>query len=116
MARWPVSCGVTTVSDGIHRGVLDSSIRCSGATWSQTLSAFRPDGEVSAVRALMRHRSDLVQTAAQHIQHMQKSLTQMNLQIHHVMATGGADWLWRRAAALNGWHEPCDGRLSCTVL
>jgi len=32
------------------------------------------------------------------------------------LATGGADWLWRRAAALNGWHERCDGRLSCTVL
>ena len=50
------------------------------------MSAFRPDGEVSAVRALMRHRSDLVQTAAQHIQHMQKSLTQMNLQIQHVIS------------------------------
>ena len=30
--------------------------------------------------------------------------------------TGGTDRLWRRAAALNGWHEPCDGRLSRTVL
>ena len=30
--------------------------------------------------------------------------------------TGGTAWLWRRAAALTGWHEPCDGRLSCTVL
>src|SRR5713101_2443741 len=48
-------------------------------------AAFRPDGDVSAVRSLMRHRTDLVQTAAQHIQHMQKSLTQMNLQIHHVI-------------------------------
>src|ERR1700719_1652553 len=32
------------------------------------------------------------------------------------LATGGADWLWRRAAALNGWHEPCDWRQSRTVL
>ena len=30
--------------------------------------------------------------------------------------TGGTARLWRRAAALNGWHEPCDGRLSCTDL
>src|ERR1017187_1833038 len=22
------------------------------------------------------------------------------------LATGGTDWLWRRAAAFNGWHEP----------
>src|SRR5262249_10134228 len=32
------------------------------------------------------------------------------------LATGGTDWLWRRAAALNGWHEPCDWRQSRTVL
>jgi hypothetical protein len=31
------------------------------------------------------------------------------------LATGGTDWLWRRAAALNGWHEPCDWRRSRTV-
>ena len=49
-------------------------------------SAFRPDGEVCAVRALSRHRQDLVQLATQHIQHMHKSLTQMNLQIHHVIS------------------------------
>lgn len=33
----------------------------------------------------MRHRTDLLQIAAQHIQHMQKAMTQMNLQIHHVI-------------------------------
>jgi len=48
-------------------------------------SAFRPDGDVCAVRALTRHRNDLVQLATQHIQHMHKSLTQMNRQIHHVI-------------------------------
>jgi transposase len=47
--------------------------------------AFRPEGEVCAVRSLMRHRSDLVLMANQHIQHMQKALTQMNVQIHHVI-------------------------------
>ena len=26
------------------------------------------------------------------------------------------DWLRRRAAVLDGWHEPCGGRLSRTVL
>ena len=49
-------------------------------------SAFRPEDEVCAVRALMRHRTDLVAMAAQHVQHMQKALTQMNLQIHHVIS------------------------------
>ena len=49
-------------------------------------SAFRPDGEVCAVRALMRHRNDLVDMASQHVQHMQKALTQMNVQFQHVIS------------------------------
>lgn len=48
-------------------------------------SAFRPDDEVCAVRALMRHRKELVEMASPHVQHMQKALTQMNMQIHHVI-------------------------------
>src|ERR1700739_4893079 len=47
-------------------------------------AGFRPEGEVCALRALMRHRGELVQMAASHVQHMHKSLTQMNLQIQHV--------------------------------
>jgi transposase len=33
----------------------------------------------------MRHRNDLVQMTNQHIQHIHKALTQMNVQIHHVI-------------------------------
>jgi transposase len=49
-------------------------------------SAFRPKGEVCAVRSLMRHRNDLVEMASQHVQHMQKELTQMNVQFQHVIS------------------------------
>ena len=49
-------------------------------------SAFRPDGEVRAVRSLMRHRNDLIEMASQHVLHMQKALTQMNVQFHHVIS------------------------------
>ena len=45
--------------------------------------AFRPDADVRAVRTLMRHRSDLVEMASQHVQHLQKALTQMNVQFQH---------------------------------
>jgi len=119
MARWLVSCGVTTVameSTGVYwiplydvleqHGVRPCLVNARNmknvpgrrtdwheCQWLQFLhsvgllrAAFRPDGDVSAVRSLMRHRTDLVQVAAQHIQHMQKSLTQMNLQIHHVIS------------------------------
>jgi len=47
--------------------------------------AFRPPDEICAVRAIMRHRQGLVEMAAQHVHHMQKALTQMNLQIHPVI-------------------------------
>ncbi len=49
-------------------------------------SAFRPEGEVCAVRSLMRHRNDLVEMASQPVQHMHKALTQMNVQIQHVIS------------------------------
>ena len=49
-------------------------------------ASFRPDGEVCAVRSLMRHRNDLVDMASQHVQHMHKALTQMNVQFQHVIS------------------------------
>jgi hypothetical protein len=35
---------------------------------------------------LLRHRESLVQMAATHVNHMQKALDQMNLQLHHVIS------------------------------
>jgi transposase len=48
--------------------------------------SFRPDQDICAVRSLLRHRDNLVKAASSHVQHMQKSLTQMNLQIHNVIS------------------------------
>ena len=49
-------------------------------------ASFRPEDRVCVIRSLLRHRDSLVQMAAAHVQHMQKALTQMNLQIHHVLS------------------------------
>lgn len=49
-------------------------------------ASYRPEQEVCAVRSLLRHRESLVQMAATHVNHMQKALDQMNLQIHHVIS------------------------------
>ena len=38
------------------------------------------------MRAYLRQRERLLDNAAAHIQHMQKALTQMNLQLHHVVS------------------------------
>jgi transposase len=64
----------------------------SDAQWLQRLheygllrASFRLKGEVAILRAYLRQRERLLDYAASHIQHMQKALTQMNLQLHHVV-------------------------------
>ena len=49
-------------------------------------AAFRPEGDVCAVRSMMRHRTELVEMTSQHVQHMHKALTQMNVQLQHVIS------------------------------
>src|SRR6201995_2171407 len=64
----------------------------SDAQWLRRLheygllrSSFRPKGELAALRAYLRQRERLLDYAASHIQHMQKALMQMNVQLHHVV-------------------------------
>jgi transposase len=65
----------------------------SDCQWLQYLHAvgllrasFRPAQEICAIRSLLRHRISLVDMATCHVQHMQKALDQMNLQLHHVIS------------------------------
>ena len=63
------------------------------AQWLQRLHAcgllrasFRPGRDIAALRAYLRSRERHLDYAAAHIQHMQKALTFMNLQLHHVIS------------------------------
>lgn len=63
------------------------------AQWIQQLhtygllrASFRPGGAIVALRAYLRHRERLLEYGASHVQHMQKALMQMNLQLHHVVS------------------------------
>jgi transposase len=63
------------------------------AQWLQRLheygllrASFHPQGEIATLRSYLRQRERLLEAAAAHIQHMQKALTQMNLQLQHVVA------------------------------
>lgn len=49
-------------------------------------ASFRPADQVCALRSLLRHRDSLVQMSSAHIQHMQKAMDQMNLQLQHVIS------------------------------
>ena len=48
--------------------------------------SFRPAGPVRALRALVRHRDVLVQTAGTYVQRMQKALVEMNLLLPRVVS------------------------------
>jgi len=61
----------------------------SDAEWLQRLHEYgllrasvHPDAKIAALRDYLRQRERLLDYAASHIQHMQKALTQMNLQRH----------------------------------
>jgi transposase len=47
--------------------------------------SFRPESEMCALRAYLRHRARLLEHRAAHSQHMQKALHQMNVQLTHVL-------------------------------
>jgi transposase len=49
-------------------------------------ASFRPPAHVCAVRTIWRQRDMLVRHASQAVQHMQKALTQMNLQLANVLS------------------------------
>jgi transposase len=86
----------------------------SDAQWLQRLhsygllrASFRPKGQIAELRAYVRQRERLLDYAASHIQHMQKALTEMNLQLHHVVADiTGATGLRIIRAILAGEHDP----------
>jgi transposase len=48
--------------------------------------SFRPEAKICVLRSYMRQRETLVQDAAGQVQHMQKAMTQMSLQLHHVIS------------------------------
>jgi len=66
--------------------VLDCQWLQQLGTFGLLKGAFRPENDIVILRAYLRHRDNLIKNAAQHIQRMQKSLTQMNLQLHNVIS------------------------------
>jgi transposase len=72
-------------------------------------AAFRPEADVCALRTVIRHRGELVQMAGKHVQHMHKALTQMNLQIQHVITDiTGYTGLAIIDALLKGERDPAE--------
>ncbi|MFZ5885221.1 MAG: IS110 family transposase, partial [Chloroflexota bacterium] len=76
------------ISSRSLRKVAGQKTDVEDAQWIQTLhsygllkGSFRPEGDLVALRTLLRHRAQLVEHRAPHVLHMQKALLQMNIQL-----------------------------------
>jgi transposase len=74
------------------KGVPGRKTDVNDAQWLQQLhcygllrASFRPQLDVATLRSYLRQRERLIEYGASHIQHMQKALMQMNVQLHHVV-------------------------------
>jgi transposase len=71
---------------GRKSDVLDCQWLQQLMTYGLLSGAFRPAEQVCVLRSLYRQRGMLLRSQARHVQHMQKALTQMNLQLTNVLA------------------------------
>jgi len=86
------------------------------AQWLQQLhqygllrGSFHPTEDIATLRSYMRQRERLLDYAAAHIQHMQKALMQMNVQLHHVVSDiTGATGMRIIHAIVDGNHNPAE--------
>jgi len=84
------------------------------AQWLQRLHScgllrpsFRPGRDIAALRSYLRLRERHLDYSSAHIQHMQKALTFMNLQLHHVVTDiTGATGMRIIRAIVSGERDP----------
>jgi len=71
---------------GRKSDVLDCQWLQQLMTYGLLSGAFRPTEQVCVLRALWRQRGMLLRSQGRHVQHLQKALTQMNIQLTNVLA------------------------------
>ena len=71
---------------GRKSDVLDCQWLQQLLTYGLLSGAFRPAEQVCVLRALWRQRGMLLRSQGRHVQHMQKALTQMNIQLANVIS------------------------------
>lgn len=81
------------ISSRSLRKVAGQKTDVEDAQWIQTLhsygllkGSFRPQADLVALRTLLRHRAQLLEHRSPHIQHMQKALLQMNIQLSQAVS------------------------------
>jgi transposase len=72
--------------DGRKSDVIDCQWVQQLHTYGLLKASFRPDEQISALRAYVRQRENLTQYRSTHIQHMHKAIQLMNLQLKNVLS------------------------------
>jgi transposase len=96
------------------KGVPGKKTDVCDAQWLQQLHAagllkksYRPTQQILPIRYMMRFRDDLVKQSATAILHMHKILTEMNIQLHHVISdTDGVSGQAIIRAIIQGEKDP----------
>lgn len=105
---------VVLVNARLGKNVPGRKSDVNDAQWLQRLhtsgllrGSFRPAEEMLSLRSYIRQRESLVSIAAANIQHIQKALEQMNIQLHHVVTDiTGVTGMLILNAIVNGEHNP----------
>ena len=91
-------------------------------TYGLLSGSFRPEDQICVLRSYWRHRDNLLRYASSHILHMQKALTQMNIQLHKVISDiTGVTGMRIVRAILAGERNPLvlagmkDRRIQCST-
>ncbi len=87
--------------------VLDCQLLQQWHSYGLLKGSFRPEDQVCVLRSIIRHRANLIRLRSVHIQHMQKALHQMNIQLDNVISdiTGETGMLIIRGI-VDGNHDP----------
>jgi transposase len=76
-------------------------------TYGLLNASFRPQEEMVALRAYIRHRDNLIRYRTGHVQHMQKALQLMNIQLTNVISDiTGRTGMQIMRAIVAGQHDP----------
>ncbi|MNO94658.1 Transposase [compost metagenome] len=81
-----VNSRATRQTSGRKSDVLDCQWIWQLMSYGLLRAAFRPDGQVCQLRAYVRQRSRKIADRARCVAHMQKALTQMNIQLDQVIS------------------------------
>jgi len=76
-------------------------------TYGLLSGSFRPEDDVCVLRSYWRQRDRLIRYTSAHVQHMQKALTEMNVQLHKVISDiTGTTGMRIIRAILDGERDP----------